>query len=219
MEVLRFNNIDFKDNNINILKEVTLSITKGECISIVGASGSGKSTLLKICSDLISPSRGEMYFKGKSYNDYNPIELRKKISYCIQNPVLFGKNVADNLYFPFNIRKQKIDKNKILKFLDKFYLDESYMEKSIHSLSGGEKQRIAIIRNIIYKPEVLLLDEATSALDNNNAKIVEEIVDDLNNQGVTVIWVTHNMEQSLGIFKRRITMKSGGITKEEELNL
>lgn len=218
-ELLKFENINFKDGNTHILKEVTLSIKKGECISLVGASGSGKSTLLKLGSDLISPSSGVIYFKDKSYNEYNPIELRKKISYCIQNPRLFGKTVADNLYFPFNIRKEKVNKNIVLNFLDRFHLNESYLVKSVHSLSGGEKQRVALIRNIIFNPEILLLDEATSALDSKNAKVVEEIVKDLNNQGVTVIWVTHNIEQSLGIFKKRITMERGKITKEEEVNL
>ena len=89
------------------------------------------------------------------------------------------------------------------------------MRKSINSLSGGEKQRIAIARNLMYIPDVLLLDEATSALDKLNAQVVEEYIRDINKEGVTVLWVTHNLEQSRGIFNKRITLSEGSVEKVE----
>ncbi|MGL6104964.1 ABC transporter ATP-binding protein [Romboutsia sp.] len=218
MTILKLQNIHYISDNTNIINGINLDINEGECISIVGPSGSGKSTLLKLCSDLISPSQGDLFFKNKNYKEYNPTELRKKISYCVQIPYLFGETVYDNLSYPFETRKEDVNKIKILEYLYKFNLDESYINKDVNSLSGGEKQRIALIRNLIYKPEILLLDEVTSALDKDNLKIVEGIIKDMNKSGTTVIWITHNIEQSKSIFNRKITIEDGIIENEEELN-
>lgn len=217
MNILSLNNIKYFFENTYILNGISLNIKKGDCISIIGTSGSGKSTLLKICSDLISPTCGELLFYNKNYHDYDPISLRKQISYCIQIPYLFGESVYDNLSYPFQIRNQNIDTNKIIRFLEKLNLDKTYLEKDINSLSGGEKQRIALIRNLIYNPEILLLDEVTSGLDVKNAKKVEELVKEMNDNGTTVIWITHNLDQSKSIFNRRIQIEEGKIIKEEIL--
>ncbi|WP_278600425.1 ABC transporter ATP-binding protein, partial [Clostridium tertium] len=140
-----------------------------------------------------------------------------KISYCLQTPELFGKSVCENLEFPFKIRKEKVNKQRIVKLLERFNIDESFLEKDIISLSGGEKQRISIIRNLLYTPDIILLDEATSSLDLENAKIVEEYVQELNDLGVTVLWITHSMEQSEKIFNKRITISEGKIKCMEVL--
>ena len=159
----------------------------------------------------------QIYFNGKCYTSYNPIELRKKISYCLQTPELFGKSVCENLEFPFKIRKEQVNKQRIVKLLERFNIDESFLDKDIISLSGGEKQRISIIRNLLYTPDIILLDEATSALDLENAKVVEEYIKELNDLGVTVLWITHSMEQSEKIFNKRITISEGKIECMEVL--
>ena len=200
-----------------LLKGISFDIEKGDCISIVGQSGSGKSTLLKLCADMIPITSGNIYFNGKCYTSYNPIELRKKISYCLQTPELFGKSVCENLEFPFKIRKEQVNKQRIVKLLERFNIDESFLDKDIISLSGGEKQRISIIRNLLYTPDIILLDEATSALDLENAKVVEEYIKELNDLGVTVLWITHSMEQSEKIFNKRITISEGKIECMEVL--
>ncbi|MGL4913050.1 MAG: ABC transporter ATP-binding protein [Romboutsia sp.] len=217
MNILSLKNIKYSFENTDILNGINLKIQKGECISIIGTSGSGKSTLLKLCSDLISPNSGEILFYDKDYKNYEPIDLRKQISYCMQIPYLFGENVYDNLAYPFKIRKQNGDKSKIINFLERLNLDESYLKKDINSLSGGEKQRVALIRNLIYKPEILLLDEVTSGLDSKNANLVTELVREMNEEGITILWITHNLEQSKSIFNRRIHIEEGQIIEEEIL--
>lgn len=217
MKILSIKEVSYNFENTQILKGISFDVLKGDCISIVGQSGSGKSTLLKICADLLPLSSGEIYFNGKSYKSYNPIELRKRVSYCVQLPYLFGNTVYDNLKFPFKVRGHKVDKNRINCLLNKFNLDESYLEKDINSLSGGEKQRIAIIRNLIYVPEVLLLDEASASLDKENTSIVENYIKELNKAGVTVIWITHSEEQSKSIFNKRIVISEGKVIEVEEL--
>ncbi|WP_297517801.1 ATP-binding cassette domain-containing protein [uncultured Clostridium sp.] len=217
MKILKVNNIDYKIRERDILKDISLEIKEREIISIIGESGSGKSTLLKVLSDLVKKSSGEISYRGKSYNDINPIKLRQNISYCVQLPYLFGKKVEDNFKFIFEVRKDKYDKKRVLEVLNEFKISEDYLDKQVDSLSGGEKQRIAIARNLIYKPDVLLLDEATSALDNENTLIVETYIEKLNKEGVTVLWVTHSEEQSLRIFGKRIIMKNGIIEEIEIL--
>lgn len=215
MNILTLKNVTYSTGNIQILKNISLEIKKGDCISIIGESGSGKSTLLKLCSDLLSPTSGEFYFYKNNYTSYNPIELRRNISYCVQIPQLFGKTVYDNLKFPYEIRKEEMNMERVKELLDRFNFQESFLHKEINGLSGGEKQRISIIRNLLYKPEVLLLDEATSALDEKNTMIFEKYVKELNSHGVTVLWITHNIRQSKGIFNKRIIIDSGEIKELE----
>lgn len=217
MNILSIKDVFYNMGDLEILKGISFDIEKGACISIIGQSGSGKSTLLKLCADMIPITSGNIYFNGKCYTRYNPIELRKKISYCLQTPELFGKSVCENLEFPFKIRKEKVNKQRIVKLLERFNIDESFLDKDIISLSGGEKQRISIIRNLLYTPDIILLDEATSSLDLENAKIVEEYVQELNDLGVTVLWITHSMEQSEKIFNKRITISEGKIKCMEVL--
>ncbi|MGL5753709.1 MAG: ABC transporter ATP-binding protein [Paraclostridium sp.] len=217
MDILNLQNISYESDCENILNELNLTVKKGDCISIVGPSGSGKSTLLKLCADLISPTEGEILYNNKRYADYNPIELRKKISYCIQIPYLFGRTVYDNLAYPFKLRQENVDKDILVKFLKKLNLSEDYLNKKVDSLSGGEKQRIALIRNLIFKPDILLLDEVTSGLDDDNSKVVEVLIQLLNKTGVTVLWITHDMKQSKSIFNKRVHIHQGKVIREEVL--
>lgn len=216
MSILKIKALTYIADNTKILDNISLEIKSGELVSIVGSSGCGKSTLLKLCADLISTTEGSIQFKGKSYDNYDPIKLRRKISYCVQIPQLFGDIVEDNLVFPFKIRNDEVDYDRIDELLERFNLDKGYLSKKVNSLSGGEKQRIAIIRNLIYKPDILLLDEATSALDKENARRMEEYIKELNYEGVTVLWITHSLDQSEGIFNKRIIMSNGLIEKIED---
>ncbi|MEG1637155.1 MAG: ATP-binding cassette domain-containing protein [Cellulosilyticaceae bacterium] len=217
MSILEIKDLYYKVENTNILNGISISIDQGDCISLVGQSGSGKSTLMKLCADLIPLSKGGIWYKGKSYKEYDPIELRRQITYCIQMPHLFGESIYENLEFPFKIRKESMDKEKVVELLEKFNLDESFLTKEVKSLSGGEKQRIALIRNLIYTPEILLLDEATSALDKENTQVIEQYVKELNQKGVTVLWITHDAEQSEGIFNKRIVISEGLVECMEEI--
>ncbi len=217
MSLLEFQNVCFIKDNKTILKNITISINQGDYISIMGSSGSGKSTFLKLCCHLISPTEGAITYKNKSIMEYNPIELRKNIAYCFQTPYLFGDTVIDNISFPYYIRGIKADFQRVEELFLLFNLDKQYLRKDIKNLSGGEKQRIALIRALLFKPEMLLLDEATSALDADNALIVEDVMQSLNRGGTTIIWVTHNPEQSKRNANKILTIESGEIKSLEAL--
>lgn len=217
MTILEFQNVNYLSDNKEIISDISLKINKGDYVYIVGPSGGGKSTFLKLCCHLISPTRGNIFYKGKNLLDYNPMELRKEISYTFQTPYLFGDRVVENIEFPFKIRNIQVDYEKVYSLMELFKMNKDFLQKEVINLSGGEKQRIALIRNLLFKPEILLLDEVTSALDKENTETVEEAISKLNKEGVTIAWVTHNLEQSRRNGNRIITIENGEIKSEEVL--
>lgn len=217
MSLLEFQNVSFESDDKSILNNISAVIEPGDFFSIVGPSGSGKSTFLKLCSHLISPTKGSISYKSKNITDYNPTELRKYIVYCFQTPYLFGDTVIENINFPFAIRNMKPNPKRIDELFSMFHMSGDYLHKDVRNLSGGEKQRIALIRSLLFMPEVLLLDEITSALDAENAVIVENVITTLNNKGTTVLWITHNLEQSRKYANKLLTIEAGEIKSLEVL--
>lgn len=217
MKILEFQNVNYESDNKEIINDISLKVDKGDYIYIVGPSGGGKSTFLKLCCHLISPTKGNIIYNGKNLLDYNPIELRKKISYTFQTPYLFGEKVFENIEFPFKIRDSQVEYDKVYSLMELFEINKDFLQKEVVNLSGGEKQRLALIRNLLFIPDILLLDEVTSALDKVNTEIVEEAISMLNKEGVTIIWVTHNIEQSRRNGNRIITIENGEIKSEEVL--
>jgi putative ABC transport system ATP-binding protein len=209
LALLELDHVSFENNGQKILKNISLCIEKGDFISVVGVSGSGKSTLLKLCGHLISPTAGRLAFQGKDFTDYSPIQLRKSIMYYFQSPYLFGDTVMENITFPYSIRNLKYDKSRVEDLFALFHMSTDYLNKEPKNLSGGEKQRIALIRGLIFQPEILLLDEITSALDLENAAIVEDVIASLNQDGITVLWITHNPEQSRKYANKILTIDTG----------
>ncbi|UNK28412.1 iron ABC transporter ATP-binding protein FetA [Serratia plymuthica] len=195
-EILLLDDIHYQIDDQVILDSVSFGLKQGEFKLITGPSGCGKSTLLKIVSSLIDPTRGKIIFDGKPITDMSPEAYRQQVSYCFQTPALFGDTVYDNIALPYLIRKQKPDEQKMKADLVRFGLAENKLKKSVNELSGGEKQRISLIRNLQFMPKVLLLDEITSALDEENKRNVNEIIHQLVSQhGVAALWVTHDKDE------------------------
>ncbi|WP_071131425.1 ABC transporter ATP-binding protein [Enterococcus timonensis] len=198
MEIPLIKTIDlgYEVDGKTILKGINLAIEPGEFLTITGPSGSGKSTLLKIMATMLSSTEGQLFYQNKSIEEYEPTAYRKEVSYCFQTATLFGETVKDNLAFPFEIRDQTFNQEKAFSALKSVGLEKEYLTKSVNSLSGGEKQRVALIRNMLFMPKVLLLDEVTSALDEENQIIIRSLIHQLNQkQGLTIVWVTHNAQE------------------------
>lgn len=217
MSLMTFNNVWYSSDDKDIIKNLSFDLEKGDFMSIVGPSGGGKSTLLKLANSLISPSKGDIFFKGDSLEKLDPISLRQKVSYVFQTPHLFGETVEDNIAFPYNIRQLPVDKERVNVLFDLFQMDKDYLKQDVKKLSGGEKQRIALIRQLLFEPEILLLDEVTSALDQKNKEIVETVIQDCHQKGVTIMWVTHDMEQSQKYANRLMTIVAGQLESLEVL--
>lgn len=194
--IIEIKQLSYQVDQKYILQDISLRVEKGDFLTIKGASGSGKSTLLQLMASMISPTSGEIHYKGKRIKEYDLTDYRREVSYSFQNATLFGETVRDNLTFPYEIRNQAFDEKRALQALEKVKLPKEYLDYAITSLSGGEKQRVALIRNVLFMPDVLLLDEVTSALDAETRHILMEEIMRLNTEkGTTIVWVTHNTEE------------------------
>lgn len=209
--ILEVRKMSYTVDNEEILKNITFSVSEGEFITIKGPSGSGKSTLLLIIGSLLNPTSGDIFYNGKPLTGYDLPEYRKEVSYTFQNASLFGETVADNLKFPYEIRNEPFDRERAIALLNKVKLSESYLTRKITALSGGEKQRVALIRNVLFTPRILLLDEVTSALDAENREVISKAIANLNQEeNVTVLWVTHNTDEIQSAV-RTIEVKAGEV--------
>lgn len=136
----------------------------------------------------------------------------------MQQSEMIGTTIEDNMKFPSEARNQAFDKDKALNLLEKVGLGDYDLSAEIEHMSGGEKQRITIARQLMFEPEVLLLDESTSALDTHNKERVEDIIFKMAEEGIAILWITHSDDQSMRHFQKRMTIIDGEIAKIEELN-
>ena len=194
--LLQIKEVGYSVGEKSILRNVDLSLAPGEFKLITGPSGCGKSTLLKIIASLLSPTEGSILFEGVDISTLSPETYRQQVSYCVQTPSLFGDTVYDNLIFPWQIRGKRPEPEKFIADLAQFGLAQETLTKSVSELSGGEKQRVSLIRNLQFLPQVLLLDEITSALDERNKRNVNDIIHRYaREQHVAVLWVTHDANE------------------------
>ncbi len=216
--ILRLEGVGFKTDDAVILNNIDLRIRAGEFKLITGPSGCGKSTLLKIIASLLSPTSGEIFFNDTDITTLSPENYRQQVSYCAQTPALFGDSVYDNLVFPWQIRNKQPDPKALIADLERFGLADNMLEKSINELSGGEKQRVSLIRNLQFLPQVLLLDEITSALDESNKRNVNEIIHRYaTEKGMAILWVTHDQNE-IAHADEVITLQPAGGKMQEGKN-
>ena len=197
-----------------LFENLSLEIEKGEFVGLVGRSGAGKTTLLNIIGLITDISAGTITIDGHqnaSINSKDAMILRRyTIGYLFQNYGLIeDESVLWNLKLAleYKKRKQKKEKLKLIdKYLKQFELTDM-LDKKVYQLSGGEQQRIAIIKSILQGSRIILADEPTSGLDKENESIVMKLLKELNEDGITIIMVTHNMNL-LDCFSRVINVEN-----------
>ena len=209
-KIFEVKNLFYQVGETKILKDINLDIEQGKYLTVIGSSGSGKSTLMRILASMISATSGEVLFHGQNINTFEPTEYRQRVSYAFQQPTLFGKTVRDNLSFPFEVRKQDFNEKRVIDYLEMVNLGQAYIDKSVNDVSGGEKQRIALLRNLLFQPEVLITDEVTAGLDTENKAIVHEMLDEFNRRGLTILRVTHD-ESEISAATDKIRIRNGEI--------
>ena len=203
------------------LKSATFTIEKGEFVSIMGPSGSGKSTLMQILGLLDRPSEGEYLLEGKNINQYSDDELakirNKKIGFVFQSFNLLPRtSVYENTELPLLYDEDHLEthnKEKIMKALESVGMEHRTNYLS-NQLSGGEKQRVAIARALVNDPEIIFADEPTGNLDSKSGLAVMRILQKLNNEGHTIILVTHETYTAQHA-KRILQVKDGQIMSDE----
>ena len=200
--------------NVKALKNVSLTIEKGEFVALAGMNGSGKSTLAKLLNGLFIPTSGEILIDGLSTSDENnTFEIRKKAGMVFQNPdnQMVATIIEDDVAFgPENIG---LPREEIVKRVDgalEAVGMQEYRTRTASKLSGGQKQRVAIAGVLAMNPDILILDESTSMLDPNGRKEIIDVARRLNDSGITVINITHNMDEAAAC-DRIIVMRKGRI--------
>ena len=201
MEIISVKNVSFSyDKKSDTVRNVSLSVNKGEYLSIVGHNGSGKSTLAKLLNALLIPDSGEITVFGlSSSKKENLFEIRKNVGVVFQNPdnQLIASIVEDDIAFgPENLGVPREEIKERIDFALKSVNMLEYKKSASERLSGGQKQRIAIAGVLALKPQVIVLDESTAMLDPVGRREVLDVVKKLNKDyGTTIIAITHYMEE------------------------
>ena len=201
-----------------ILDGLSFDIQEGEFFVLVGPSGSGKTTTLKLINRLIEQTDGDIYFEDKRLKDYDLRELRLKTGYVLQQIALFPNlTVAENIALIPEMKKidKKVIKEQTEDLLKKVGLDpKHYMKRFPKELSGGEKQRIGILRAIIANPKILLMDEPFSALDPISKVQLQDLIKQLHDEYKrTTVFVTHDMDEAMKLADRICVLKDGRVVQ------
>lgn len=193
-----------------VLKDISLTVHKGEVISIIGSSGSGKSTFLRSINLLETPTDGQILYHGQNVLEkgYDLTQYREKLGMVFQSFNLFENlNVLENTIVAQTtvLKRERTEAEKIAKEnLEKVGMGERYWQAKPKQLSGGQKQRVAIARALSMNPDAILFDEPTSALDPEMVGEVLKIMQELAQEGLTMIVVTHEMEFARDVSHRVI---------------
>ena len=207
-EILKLENItkkyQAKNGEIEALSNISFKVDKGEFISIIGPSGCGKSTLLSIIAGLESKTLGDVYVENEKLNG-----ISSKIGYMLQkDSLLEWRTIYHNVIFGLEITHKRTVENEkyVLDLLKKYNLYE-FKDKYPAQLSGGMRQRVALIRTLAVKPKILLLDEAFSALDyQTRIMVTKDIYDILKKEKITTVIVTHDISEAISMADRIIVL-------------
>lgn len=206
---------------LKVLKNVNLTVQKGDFLSILGPSGSGKTTLMNIIGCLDTPTSGKYILSGRNILDMDEFELasvrNREIGFIFQNFCILPRltalqNVELPLIYsgvPFSIRK-----TKAMEILERVGLADK-MHSLPNQLSGGQQQRVAIARAMVTNPSILLADEPTGALDQKTGNQIVSLFEELNRDGITIVMITH--DRNIAVRAGRIVHILDGIVSEQEL--
>jgi len=205
------------NGEIEALKDISFEVQEGEYIGIVGPSGSGKSTLLSIIAGLIKPTSGNVYINGNRISG-----ISSDIGYMLQNDnLLEWRTIIRNVLFGLEIRKMLTEENiEYAEQLLKNYGLYEFRDKHPSQLSGGMRQRVALIRTLAVKPKILLLDEAFSALDyQTRLAVTDDVYQILKRENMTTLMVTHDIPESISMSDRVIVLSKRPAQIKHILNI
>ena len=221
--MIEYKHVALRYGEKSVLEDVNLKIKDGEFMVLVGPSGSGKTTMLKMINRLLEPTDGNIYMEDKRIKDYNQRDLRLSTGYVLQQIALFPNlTVAENIAIIPEMKgwnKDKIKQNTA-ELLEMVGLPaKEYAGRLPSMLSGGEQQRVGIVRAIIGEPRILLMDEPFSALDAISRKQLQVLTKKLHNEfGVTIIFVTHDTDEALLLADRIAVLQNGQICQIDKPN-
>lgn len=199
-EIQRLAKYNWKSNDQSskyLFSEISAEISETDRIALIGASGQGKSTLLRIMGLLDAPDEGDMLVNGTSFKSMDSRLWRMKIGFVAQQAIMLPGTVEDNLRTVSRLHDKPYELKVVQQLIEQLGLEHLDLSKKAADCSGGEKQRISLIRSLLMRPEVLLLDEITASLDINSTQRVEELLEHWHKEeGTSMIWVTHDLKQA-----------------------
>ena len=216
--MIEFKNVNKNFNGKSILKDINLTIEKGQLVVFIGPSGCGKTTTLKMINKLLTPTSGEVLINGKNINTENTIKLRRNMGYVIQQAGLLPHlTIGDNIALIATMEKMPKDKikAKVNELLNLVGLDpDEYTNKYPKQLSGGQQQRVGVARALVMDPDVILMDEPFSALDPiTKTQLQDEIFNIQQNFKKTIIFVTHDMDEALKLGDKICILEDGCVVQ------
>lgn len=191
-----------------VLRDFCLSLAAGERVALAGASGSGKSTVLKCALGLVVPEAGTIRIFGEELTGHSVWDLRRHLAYVAQEPDMGAGTMREVLEQPFRYRVNAAlhgNLHRLPELMARFRLDAALLDKGMNTLSGGEKQRVALLSAILLDRRIILLDEASSALDKANKQAVADYLRE--DSGLTVLSVSHDSEW-LGFSTRVVDLEA-----------
>ncbi len=198
-----------------LLHGVGFRLELGEILVVVGPSGAGKTTLLRLLNRLDEPDQGTTRLDGEPIVDLEPTELRRRVGYVAQDPVLLGDTVTEDVGLGPRLHGRRVAADKVQQVLEACGI-EHLADRSTEDLSGGERQRVAIARAVLNDPEVLLLDEPTAELDPASTDRIEDLIrrlaDDL---GLAVVLVSHDPAQARRLADRVLVLEEGRVVDQD----
>lgn len=199
-----------------ILRGVDLSVAAGETVAILGPNGAGKSTLLKVLATLIKPTSGEIRINGLELKK-NVLKIKQQMGYLPHSSLLYDHySPLENLVFYGQLYGVKDAEKKAVELIKQVGLSY-FLHEPVKNFSRGMVQRVAIARAIIHDPEILLLDEPHTGLDQGAISILNDVVLDLKEKGVTTLMVTHDFKQAAELCDRVIIIKNGRMVDDFEM--
>ncbi len=206
---IKIENVKKQYGDKTVLEIENLEIETGKITGITGPNGSGKTTLLNIISGIDIQYAGKITYDDKLLNK----EIIENMTYVFQKPYLFRRSVRENIIYPLKVRNyDKIKIKQLLKNTINGLNIEDLMDLKAHKLSGGESQKVALARALVFSPKILLLDEPTSNIDPEYINIMESEIIRFNKETkATIIIVTHNIDQSLRLCHNIISLDNGKV--------
>jgi putative ABC transport system ATP-binding protein len=202
----------------NILNVPHLEIPSGRVTCIVGRSGSGKTTLMRMLNRMISPDAGTILFKGAPITEMDPVQLRRQVVMLPQTPVMFDGTIRDNLLIGLEFSEREPVEDDVLSRVLEIMDLRKGLDDTATTLSGGEKQRVALGRLLVMQPHVALLDEPSSALDEGTERaVIGRLADAARERGVTVVMVTHSRPLADAVADHLIEIDAGQVVATHEV--
>jgi tungstate transport system ATP-binding protein len=212
---IEINDLQIKRKERVALEVETLSISRGETLTVVGPNGAGKSTLLLALANLIRPARGEVRVNGIPLGEWNDLEYRRRLAFVFQSPLLMDMTVEENVSLGLKFRgvARETIRERVGEWMKRLGVD-SLSKRRASQLSGGEAQRVSLARAFILDPELILLDEPFAALDPpTHANLLDELSSLLAEDHRTAVFVTHNLNEAAQV-GQRVAVIVGGRLKQ-----